>query len=419
MAACEAKRIAVIGAGLNGIAALRRLSEIDKFQLTCFEKNYALGGQWLYTDETVEDVFGRPIHTAVYNNLRTNIPKQLMEIDGFPLDDYPSFPSWTQILEYLNRVADHCCLQKYIRYNTQVEAIKLVNPGMRDTKWLVTYGDNRKKTDTYSEEFDYVVLCCGNCSIPSYPAIEGEDRFEGLVIHSIRYRRAEEFVGQTVAILGAHFSGLDISFDLSKYATKVYLCHRHNKLETPLPDNIVQKTSGFKRFTTTSVVLENGEELPVDTVIYCTGYQYNFSFLQEGLLEIGKNNLVNNLYKQIVPAQYSTMFFMGIPREVAFFALSDHQALFIKSVIEGSTNLPTQEVMKEIIKRESAVPVDGNSQWEWDNDLSKISGKFQPTSEVLKNIWNYHFKVWEVNFSKCRSLSYKRIGENDFETLEM
>jgi len=64
------KQVLVIGAGLAGICALRRLSENKDFKLTCFERNYDIGGQWLYTDQTVEDDFGRPIQTAMYKNVR-------------------------------------------------------------------------------------------------------------------------------------------------------------------------------------------------------------------------------------------------------------------------------------------------------------------------------------------------------------
>lgn len=40
-------------------------------------------------------------------------------------------------------------------------------------------------------------------------------------MHSMRYRHPELFAGQTVALLGAHFSGMDIALHLSNYAKKV------------------------------------------------------------------------------------------------------------------------------------------------------------------------------------------------------
>ena len=51
----DIKRVAVIGAGLSGICALRSLSEEKTFKLTCFEKNFKIGGTWIYRDQTSEN----------------------------------------------------------------------------------------------------------------------------------------------------------------------------------------------------------------------------------------------------------------------------------------------------------------------------------------------------------------------------
>ena len=42
-------------------------------------------------------------------------------------------------------------------------------------------------------------------------------------MHSLRYRQPEMYAEQNVAILGANFSGIDISFELAKYTQKVGL----------------------------------------------------------------------------------------------------------------------------------------------------------------------------------------------------
>ena len=70
MESSDIKLVAVIGAGLSGISVLRRLSENKKFQLTCFEKNFKIGGTWIYTDQTSENGFETSITTGMYTNLR-------------------------------------------------------------------------------------------------------------------------------------------------------------------------------------------------------------------------------------------------------------------------------------------------------------------------------------------------------------
>jgi len=51
------KRVAVIGAGPSGIAALKHLLEIG-IEVVCFDKNTAVGGNWIYSeDESHSSVF--------------------------------------------------------------------------------------------------------------------------------------------------------------------------------------------------------------------------------------------------------------------------------------------------------------------------------------------------------------------------
>jgi len=55
---------------------------------------------------------------------------------------------------------------------------------------------------------------------PRHPDIEGEKDFQGYLIHSIRFKHPEYYTGQTVAVLGASFGGLDTAVHLAGYAKK-------------------------------------------------------------------------------------------------------------------------------------------------------------------------------------------------------
>lgn len=47
---------------------------------------------------------------------RTNLPKQLMQLEGYPMDEEcPSFPTHTDVLAYIRKVADQCDIRKYIK----------------------------------------------------------------------------------------------------------------------------------------------------------------------------------------------------------------------------------------------------------------------------------------------------------------
>ena len=65
------KRVAIIGAGLSGLLSLYHLkTSRTKIKLTAFEKNFNIGGTWLYTDQTKPNDFGLPVYTGVYKYLR-------------------------------------------------------------------------------------------------------------------------------------------------------------------------------------------------------------------------------------------------------------------------------------------------------------------------------------------------------------
>ena len=78
-------RIAIIGAGSAGLAALRHsigLKDKDGSPITvvCYEKTNQIGGTWVYTSEIGVDRFGLPIHSSMYKNLRYNYIKSFIKI---------------------------------------------------------------------------------------------------------------------------------------------------------------------------------------------------------------------------------------------------------------------------------------------------------------------------------------------------
>jgi len=49
----------------------------------------------------------------------------------------------------------------YQQFNTIVKKVMQVDPNNRQTRWIVSYSDIRKKDDTTSEEFVYVMVYNG------------------------------------------------------------------------------------------------------------------------------------------------------------------------------------------------------------------------------------------------------------------
>ncbi len=66
-------KVAVIGAGPSGLAALRRLNERpDLYAAVAFEQSPRVGGTWVYTGlpDNVDKKQGYSVHSSIYKNLR-------------------------------------------------------------------------------------------------------------------------------------------------------------------------------------------------------------------------------------------------------------------------------------------------------------------------------------------------------------
>lgn len=61
-------KIAVIGAGVAGLASARRCLE-NGFEVVVYERSTRVGGTWVYDERVGLDEFGLPIHTSMYQNL--------------------------------------------------------------------------------------------------------------------------------------------------------------------------------------------------------------------------------------------------------------------------------------------------------------------------------------------------------------
>ena len=65
------QQVAVIGAGGAGLGALRHLAEHPALSVVAYELTSQIGGTWVYTDKIGKDEHGIPIHSSMYENMRS------------------------------------------------------------------------------------------------------------------------------------------------------------------------------------------------------------------------------------------------------------------------------------------------------------------------------------------------------------
>src|SRR5271167_1758628 len=109
----ERPRICVIGAGPSGIAAGKNLIAEGLTNLVIFERNAAVGGNWIYSPTAS--------HSSIYEATRAISSRWLSQYDGYPMPrGYPHYPSHDQLLRYFQGYAEHFGVTAFIRFETEV-----------------------------------------------------------------------------------------------------------------------------------------------------------------------------------------------------------------------------------------------------------------------------------------------------------
>ncbi|KAJ2975621.1 hypothetical protein NQ176_g5419 [Zarea fungicola] len=165
------KRVAVVGAGPCGLAALKEMCQAGH-KATLFERSGQLGG-----------VFAS---AAAYPDLHLTISNWCMAFSDFPDPTRQCYPSASEYLEYLHDYAKHFDIVKHMQYNTEVLSAEL----QADNTWILQVQSNLSDDSKPRRlQFDALVVATGAHHEPNkdLPVLEG---YRGQIIHSNQYDEA-------------------------------------------------------------------------------------------------------------------------------------------------------------------------------------------------------------------------------------
>ena len=428
------ERVAVIGAGASGLAAARQLAR-EGLAPVVFEAEPRLGGTWVYTEQVESDPLGRDpdrrrVHTSMYADLRTNLPRDLMAFREFPFDgrgggrdDALRFPPHEDVLRYLEQYAEHFDLMPRIRFGCRAHAIVPLDGsgnawqdrGDEPAAWSVR--STGPGGETREERFDAVAIGNGHYSTPRVPELTGADAFKGHQIHSHSYRHPEAFRGQRVVILGARASGIDLAFEIGKHAREVHLCARGVEESQPFfgRENISFSPPIEALEAERTAVLSDQERIEdIDTLLYCTGYAYSLPFLDPD--EIASpvvsvdDNWVHPLFLDLIAARASTLGLIGLPNYIVPFPQFELQATFFARVLAGRATLPPRAERERLAAERAAEQraegiaqrhflQQGDRQFAYNDELARRSGveALPPSFErVYKAVEEARFRDMET-----------------------
>lgn len=182
----ERVHVLVVGAGVAGLAVTRCLLDRGNEVLT-LDENPEIGHSWIER----------------YDNLKLNSVRWFSQMPGMRMPRrYGRWVERDDLIEYITEYA--APLRPMLRMNSPVTRIQRGTLGAR---WIVTTPRGRIRAH-------HVVLTTGLFREPRFPPWPNRLTFEGNLLHSADYRRADTFHGQDVVVVGAGVSGVDIASDL-------------------------------------------------------------------------------------------------------------------------------------------------------------------------------------------------------------
>lgn len=205
-------KIAVIGAGFAGLAAVKVLSELGH-DVTAFEKAPDVGGVWSATRR--------------YSGLRTQNNRDSYAFPDRPMPrDLPEWPTGEQVQRYLEDYVDAFGLRPSLRLSTEVVRAELTSD---EGGWLVTARAEGAPVDA-PERFDHLVVANGIFSDPVLPRYEGYAdllRAGGRLVASSQLGDAASARGRHVVVVGYGKSACDVAAELGPVAASTTVVARH------------------------------------------------------------------------------------------------------------------------------------------------------------------------------------------------
>lgn len=208
--ALTAPRIAVIGAGLGGIATAVKLKRAGLDNFTVFERSAGPGGVWWDNSYPGAEV-DTPSCSYSYSFKRFNWSRSHARRD--------------ELLHYIDDTIDEYGLRPHLQFSTTVTS--------------VVWDEERRsygiRTNRGSEDFEFVITAVGHLNVPQYPSWPGLDSFTGPAFHTSRWEHGHDLRGKRVAVVGTGSTAAQVVPALAGQVGHLYVIQRDPHWVEPKP----------------------------------------------------------------------------------------------------------------------------------------------------------------------------------------
>ena len=394
-------KVCIIGAGCSGFTTAKALADRG-IAFDCFEMSDQVGGNWAFRNQN-----GR---SACYQSLHIDTSKFRMQFEDLPIPaEYPDYPHHSQVLAYFNAYVDRFGLRPKITFNTEVTRAEL----MADKTWRVTLSSgevreyealavaNGHHWDEHIPDFP------GKFDGVSFHSHKYIDPFEPIDMRGKRVLVVG--MGNSAMDIASELAQRPIAKKLFVAARRgVWIFPKYINGQVPdkgvmpgwmprwlvramikrmivkavghmkdygLPEpahhpadahpsvsgefltrvgcgDIAVKTN-IAELMGKQVRFEDGSLEEIDAIIYATGYNISFPFLERSVVEVTDNHVA--LFKRIWKPGIPNLFFMGLAQPLPTLVnFGEQQAKWVSAVLAGDCALPSVAEMEETIRRDEA-----------------------------------------------------------------
>ncbi len=360
-----------------------------------------IGGNWAYDNPN-----GR---SACYRSLHTDSSKQRMQFADFPMPaDYPDYPHHAQIVAYFKAYVAHFGLEDDIVLDTKVKRAVRGD----DALWHVALSNGEMRTydalfvcnghnwDPHIPEFPgafegtefhaqayrsplepcdlrdkrVLVVGLGNSALDIASELSGKAGAAEVFVSARRgvwivpkhiagrapdKARAPKWMPARLARRAADKAIIAAVGQMRDYGLPQPSCHPADAQPAVSDDFLERLREG--RITVVGnvrekrgreIVFDNGRSHEFDAVIYATGYNLSFPFLDDTLIKVENNHVP--LFKRVFKPGVDNLFFMGLAQTLPLANLAEQQAQWIAAYLCGEYLPPVAAEMEKAIAADQA-----------------------------------------------------------------
>jgi len=332
-------RLAIIGGGLAGMISCRVALTSGRYsRIVVYDKNVFYGGTWTPS---------RKSEGPVYEDLKVNLPSIIMGEPCFPWRKCSeSFPHHSEYRSYIQSYWNDVLGKEGQSCFRMGQDVLNVKPREDHSYEVVT-----SESEQSSEIFEQVLVCTGHFDAPYVPqpfdiVLHGRESMrEETVFHSKNWSNIKtKLQGRDVVLVGFGPSAIDFGDFLGKEARSLHWVHSSfadmsdpSRSRTINADSInfwtrielspahescrpVVRLTRADGETCDFAVSKNDADDDGCSIVFATGYAYDYSFLDERLRPIGGKALGG---KKAVPTDNLACNYILAPGRFAFVGMQN------------------------------------------------------------------------------------------------